>query len=270
MIDSIAQTLSGTRGPGGVLIGMDTGAGNLFNGTIDEVAIYNRALSSAEIQSHYLAKFGITNPNSYAAKVLLSGPSNYWGLNETSGTTAVDIVGVANGTISGGVVLNGESGMTFNGTTGKVLTSGNIPVPVIKTVEGWIKFPNADNYYPMLSTRHPVNPGSFFVGSSATGGRTAVYGPGINDVIGNKLICDNQWHHIVYIFTPPDITIYIDGVFDRAGVGSIVTPAAVNQPVGIAFDNAAPGYYTNGSIDEVAIYPRALTAQEILEHYQAR
>ena len=99
---------------------MDATFVSALTGNIDEVAIYNRALSASEIQSHYLAKFGITNPSSYAAKVVLSGPSNYWRLNELSGTVANDIVGGANGTISGGVTLNGESGMTFDGTGWKI------------------------------------------------------------------------------------------------------------------------------------------------------
>src|SRR5215470_7590906 len=61
--------------------------------------------------------------SAYSSKVIADGAVAYWRLNETSGTTAVDVIGGNNGTISGGVTLNqagaltdGDKAMTFNGT----------------------------------------------------------------------------------------------------------------------------------------------------------
>ena len=51
-------------------------------------------------------------PGSYAALVVADGASHYWRLDETSGTTAVDVIGGANGTISGGVTLNQPGAVT--------------------------------------------------------------------------------------------------------------------------------------------------------------
>jgi len=48
---------------------------------------------------------GLTPPQTYRERVIADGASHYWPLDETTGTTAADVVGGAHGTISGGVTL---------------------------------------------------------------------------------------------------------------------------------------------------------------------
>ncbi len=64
-----------------------------FAGSIDEVAVYHHGLSAADIRDHYV-KSGRTlsgaPTDAYGAAVYRDGPSTYWRLAETSGTTASD------------------------------------------------------------------------------------------------------------------------------------------------------------------------------------
>lgn len=98
-----------------------------------------------------------------------------------------------------------------------------------------------------------------------------------------------EWMHIVAVFEPGDMAtdppagvhIYRDGVH-RLGPPSSgtlyksfdIVPAHGTLPVRLGTRDAATtgtassGYLT-GALDEVAIYPRVLSAQEILENYQA-
>src|SRR5262245_66022564 len=86
---------------------------------------------------------------SYPARVVADGASAYWRLNETSGTTAVDVIGGANGTISGGVTLgqagalaDGDTAMLFD-ATGEYVSVPNGSYAAIgtgaMTLECWIK-----------------------------------------------------------------------------------------------------------------------------------
>lgn len=66
-----------------------SGYTNGYVGGIDEVAVYNRALTAAEIYEHYTLGQDV-NPTAYSQAVQNSMPVGYWRLEETSGTEATD------------------------------------------------------------------------------------------------------------------------------------------------------------------------------------
>lgn len=75
----------------------DNSGGRRFNGRLDEVQIWNRALSPAEIQTSYNRSRGGTEPDLYA----------YYRFDAGAGTSAADSAaagGVANGTLNNGPV----------------------------------------------------------------------------------------------------------------------------------------------------------------------
>lgn len=69
----------------------------LFNGDIDEVAVYGSALDDATILSHYARGIDPAQSATYAALVQASSPPGYWRLNETvqpradTGTISTDV-----------------------------------------------------------------------------------------------------------------------------------------------------------------------------------
>lgn len=98
-----------------------------WNGYVDDVRIYNRALNAAEIAALYTAgaptKTSVTNTNK-----LTSGLVGYWtfdGKNMTA-TQATDIAGGNTGTLTGGVTkVAGKIGqaLKFDGSSGYINTS---------------------------------------------------------------------------------------------------------------------------------------------------
>ncbi|MCK5630017.1 MAG: DUF2341 domain-containing protein, partial [Nanoarchaeota archaeon] len=96
---------------------------------------------------------------------------------------------------------------------------------------------------------------------------------GVDDV--NLLldpVFDNQWHHVVFTYDGNGVTGgmkgYLDGILKASGGGGSLSSSTLNNvPLKIG-GNDQYGVYGNGIIDEVAIFNRALSADEILAHYK--
>src|SRR3989344_3981735 len=72
-------------------IGARDGAASLFSGSIDEVRVYNRALSATEIQALYKS-----GAQKFTAPPTNLGLVGYWSMNEGTGTRAGDLSGKGN------------------------------------------------------------------------------------------------------------------------------------------------------------------------------
>ena len=81
-------------------------------------------------------------------------------------------------------------------------------------------------------------------------------------IAGTVLINDGKWHHVVAQFNGTAISVYTDGKYDNSKAKT-TTPTS-NNNLKVLIGNI-PGYlyYFNGSVDEVRIYNRALSATEI-------
>ncbi len=77
---------------------------------------------------------------------------------------------------------------------------------------------------------------------------------------------DLNWHHIVGTYDGTIMKIYADGeLVDSYTVsGSIISKPSFPVILGTSQNI----YYFNGLIDEVRIYNRALSAEEIKRHYE--
>jgi hypothetical protein len=111
----------------------------------------------------------------------------------------------------------------------------------------------------------------FFV-RTAAGADIGTYGPSVND---------GKWHHLVGVYNNGTVILYVDGVrassvAGSAGSGLLAMPAGVRTTIGTR--DGQPlltlGYEDmnglTGSVDEVAIYGRALSLSEIQDHYLHR
>lgn len=250
-----------------ISIGFDSTYIVYANGSIDEVAIYPYALTPTQIQSHYKARSPYPT-DSYATKVIASGPSNYWRLDETYGIVAKDIIGGANGTIGGGVILNGESGMTFNGAQ-TISVPASVSIPVTVTFEAWIKLVDLLGNYPIWGNWEVIGAtGDTLEFGPAVGGKLWVrVGPGVADVFSTVApLVAGAWQHVVYVLNGSQILYYTNGILVDTKAATRANPSAGPSIIGVG---SGVGNF-KGSIDELAFYPRALTAAEILDHYRAR
>ena len=79
-------------------------------------------------------------------------------------------------------------------------------------------------------------------------------GGAISSVVGDW---DNEWHHIAFTYEGTNGTLYFDGV--SVGTGTITQPIGTS----VYLYRVSPDLYPNGSIDDLAIFNRALTSIEI-------
>lgn len=82
-----------------------------------------------------------------------------------------------------------------------------------------------------------------------------------------------RWYHLVGVGTNKTFSFYIDGVLQQSQhVGNMGALASDSHTVGMMFDNFGSAYnhYLDGSIDELRIYNRALSAAEILALFNQR
>ena len=239
---------------------------------------HTTALYPVPGQHPWITAAGITAAASYATQVLQDGASAYWRLNEASGLVAADQVGGAPGTISGGVTLgqpgalaDGATAMAFDGTTGKIVTAASLTLPVAFTVEAWITVTAAQltvSFPTICSTRVAGESSSIFFGGNDVSGKLIALTVG-GVLFGTRPLGDGQWHHCVLVVSAGVATIYVDGLADATGAWPRATTLPAT-PVAIGYDVKTPGLWWRGALDEVAIYPVALTAAQVAAHYAAR
>ncbi|MFZ5917452.1 MAG: DUF7507 domain-containing protein [Chloroflexota bacterium] len=234
--------------------------------------------------------------NSDAAQVVLEETQTcpadmiaYWRLDETTGSTyddyynghdaqcAGDCPTPAAGHIDGGQAFNGSTtGLDAPAVPGD--DSLNWAVDEDFTIELWAQVDvgacsGGNQVIVGRDDTSPSNPIHWWVGCR-DGGEATFYltdGGGTSaGVAGITDLRDASWHHIVAVrdASANRIRIYVDGAEENAtvvtytaGFGS--STAALN----IGWINIAPYYHYDGALDELALYDRALSADEVRQHH---
>ena len=93
-------------------------------------------------------------------------------------------------------------------------------------------------------------------------------------IVSDKIVSDNNWHHIAYILDRASsiLIIFIDGKINQEiSVNSMTSVTDSGSPfeIGRVFRQnwASPSSYFNGKIDEIRIYNRALSENDIIKLY---
>jgi hypothetical protein len=226
-----------------------------FTGTIDDVRVYNYALSAAEVIDIY-------------------GLVGYWKLNEASGTSAADSsgnshTGTATGTATwtSGIFGNGFS---FNGST-KIQASGLLGNPASFTVAAWANLTTADT-----GGAEIISLGDHCglrLDEPTAGGANAFFYNGSTwvTVVLNKNYAGTGWHHFAGVFDDDNNTfkLYVDGVqVASTSTASSVTYAGLGANTVIGrHGNGNTTIDFTGTIDDVRVYNYPLSASAIAELY---
>ncbi len=203
-----------------------------------------------------------------------SGMVSYWKFDEGSGTIAFDSVDSHPGTLVGPVWITGQVGnaLQFDSTSWVSMSDNGLPIGSDpRTVEAWIKTTDA-GIGAIFVYGTPFEYGQlYYVGKNYPPGenniRASQWGAGVETYGVNAM--DGNWHHIaVRSDGSGNYEIYVDGVL--RGSGYMLTNTVLS---GIATIGAYKVYYEGtdqfiGQIDEVAIYNRALSSEEIQQQYQ--
>ena len=201
------------------------------------------------------------------ASGLLSGLVGWWKLDDGSGTSAADSSGNGyTGTLNGGVTwINGKvnGAITTDGSTGYVSTPAIGPFYDL-SIAFWAKtVVNTANL-------NPVNISVYIACfmDSSNGGHMSCGSAGTTDVTSTSVISDGNWHHFVFTSsaTGPTEHLYVDGVLQASGV---VAPYWNSTPQSPSIgQRGGGGSFFNGSIDDVRLYNRVLSAAEAAQIYK--
>ena len=270
--NSAAVTLKSQTGVLSSAIGMNIGGGDPWNGQIDEVRIYSRALSASEVSNLYnqgLAKFSNT--------VSMNGLLGYWTFDEGTSTLANDYSG--NGYTLSGVPASGWGIGRFNNALSlsgsNRLTNANFSSPPTMTVSAWFKLPSLPGCCQWVIGKENsfvlgTNSNSFYayIHDGTTGGSDS---NGWNRVTSNVLTA-GTWYHVVLTYQNRTQNIYVNGVLTAGSFSPVgdsdgnVDSGTGNLTVG---DLGTRGNYFTGLIDDVRIYNRVLSATEIANLYKS-
>jgi len=77
-------------------------------------------------------------------------------------------------------------------------------------------------------------------------------------------IQSNQWYHLMIVKENLNYKFYVNGLLDKT---SIATNTPLNQTCGLNFGSIGSSEFFNGTLDDIAIWDRALTDTEITTLY---
>lgn len=203
----------------------------------------------------------------------------YWPFDEGKGKITRDLSG--NGYT--GEIVNTQwtkdairgSALRFNGKDSYVLIEideddKNFDLTEVITIEAWIKLDsdaNPNKINEIINRSRDRGPGfRLFYGWRSIYFRT---GEGYDAPIWEiktRFLQKNEWHHIVATFDGKFYRMYIDGELrDEREDNRHITLAERGTPITIGAYMGRDTYVFKGIIDEVKIWKRALTEDEILE-----
>lgn len=203
--------------------------------------------------------------------MLADAPAAYWRFGETSGTVAVATAGGLNGRYVGNPLLGrpgalrGDANLAvgLNGTSAYVSVpdAAKLDTGDLFTLELWIKRAKLGTSQGLMAK----GTGSYQLYLNSLN-EVALRKTGTGEVARSsiRLTDTAAFHHLVVTKSAAAIRIYVDGV-DRTT--AVVNRALVNTSAGLVVGTGAGPF--SGVVDEVAIYPRALPAAAVQQHFAA-
>jgi hypothetical protein len=277
--------LPGTRDKGttGIVLGRYNGGGGEFNGSIDDVRIYNRALSAEEVADLYR----LTTPTGVD-----TGLKGYWSFNgqDMNGTTAYDRSGSGNnGTLTNGptkTIGKIGQGLSFAYDDDNYISVADVPSLqniAQKTICAWI-YPRSTgssaNDATIVSKSESSSSYGWYLQLADDSVANAVYflqafsgGSALWVTPANSIVL-NTWQHVCVTYDDSSAsnnpTIYINAASQSLSGGG--ASGSVRSDVGYILDignrSTSPSNGSfDGVIDDVRIYNRILSSTEISSLY---
>jgi hypothetical protein len=212
-----------------------------------------------------------------AAEVVRATPGvlAYWPLDEPTGAIVTDALGGLTGTVSGTPVLGAATARSDDrgaaiGLTGTSAVSlgSSPPLSGDLSLEAWVSVQTG-----ATGTRYVLSKGNasagvhvllesadrvlFRVGTGS--GATTTTGPGLPS---------GTWHQLVATLAGRTATLYVDGR-PAASTSLPRTPVASTSALSLGRYSASATGYWRGRVDELSVYGRALTDDEVAGHYAA-
>jgi hypothetical protein len=254
---------------------------NSFNGKLDDIGIWNRALTQQEITNMYNGVSYSDTCNAVSGS-LTQGLVGYWpfcgNANDDSGNGN-------NGTVNGATLTtdrfgNANSAYNFDGVDDIIKINhsssfNTFPMSISLWCKGNSQYGALISKYTSCSTNngwqlHTLN------GKVSTYSYNFIGGAYLNcDGDSNTIISDNNWYNIVSTYDLSGVKIYVNNVLvltkPYIGTGTMSSPTNTQDIyIGRELNSTLCSPYNTfyqGKLDDIGIWNRALTQQEITQLY---
>ncbi|MDA0991392.1 MAG: LamG domain-containing protein, partial [Verrucomicrobia bacterium] len=266
-----------------------------YVGLLDEIAVYNRALSGGEIGGYVGSGYRVGQVGVYESEILPRTEITIWDKLSwvsdgpfckplTASADDAGIVGIWHldelvSPVANAVVANGLPGTVVGAGFGAVGKFGRAldfdagssdyvqvsdspllePSPERISIEAWVYMRELDN----RAIIDKSSGGNGYALQTDASGR-AVFKVGSASAVGFRPMRANKWSHVAGVYDGTRLTLYVDGQ-----VESSVAVGAGTLNAGVAYfgRSQSGGNYFDGLMDEVAIHSRALLTEEVVDHY---
>lgn len=212
---------------------------------------------------------------------LTTNLNSYWKLDGNSN----DSVGAFNGTDTAITYSSGNGkinqGAGFNGSSSYISLGSVFQITGDMTINAWFKSSAANSAFDAgtfiagdgrsgTPTQNllirPNQPGG--VGTDPVASASCTSGGTNYNAIdtGGQKLNDGNWHMITGVFSGTNLIVYVDGT-SKATVTSAAKANGASGGIGANNNNGSTIQFTNGAIDEVGVWSRALSGSEITTLY---
>jgi hypothetical protein len=247
--------------------GIDEFAARFLDGKIDDVRVYNRALSPDEIKRLYLMGASLKTNVAHRDE-LTSGLVGYWSFDgkDMNSDTAYDRSGSGiDGTLYSGVTKTlGKIGqaLLFDGGNNAYVLLPNSAGPSVSTNGTFSAWVNTAGDPGHLQTILQEYNASAYGVRLLSGTRNLAYTNNAGTSDSGYAIPVNTWTLVTVTISNGAGVFYVDG----QQIGTFSRTTQGGNYVAISWGNAGSTSF-NGKIDEVRIYNRALSADEVKRLY---
>jgi len=254
----------------------------VWNGTIDDIRVYNRTLSSNEVSTLYNLE---ATPQ---ATDLTNGLMAYFPFNGNFNDAYGNLSAASNsgsffqadrfGNSNGAVGFSGSQYAIISGLGG--VLSGS---PSGVTVSGWYYLNSNASGFNSGFIQNPLNQAapSIRIGASPIGGDLGNWGVGSSggsDIGTTSVLPIGSWHQIIGVITVGNTPqFFLDGIQCQWAANAPLTNQVgpltfdCNYCVGTSWEGGHPmllsNYFQNGAISNLRFYNRALSTNEIATLY---
>jgi len=242
-----------------------------WKGELADAAIYTSDLGATRVAAHAAA----TTTAAYDAAVAVDLPAAYWHLADSLVRDVADETGAPAGTVYGAVTaqvagaLASDSDQAMTSGDGIALDTrfafeGRVPY----TVEAWVRPTVVDGEYRNIVRRENSSPrGGWLMWHHSSGvGFERFDGAGGQAVIVGPALTVGVWSHVAGSYDGNVLRLYIDGALVASMSTTLALPSAASTVTSIGYNPAWEFDSFVGDLDEVAIYPSALSGTQLAEH----
>lgn len=253
-----------------VVVGGGAGGVSYFAGVIDDVRFYNRALTPSDVNLIYTNASGPTS-NSNTLN-LNAGAKQLVGQWEFDATIDDNTPYANNASVTGATMTTDRKGRAnsaaaFNGSN-QYMSVADTSVLQFGTgdysVSAWVK-PTGATDKTAVAKYAGSSSSNFYLGLTSSGAASFSTGSS-TPLTGGSGLNNNAWHLITGVRVGGVGYLYVDG--QQVATGAMTGNASASGSyVGIGKFGSSGTSYFNGSIDDVRLYKRGITAQEVADLY---